>query len=111
MAEMGEDVVALGFPLGQNSLKISKGGRLMMVAVVYCGVSLISTILLEVGCFALRYQRTATLIDLHKIREFSHTRFPKELFLGQCLLAPICPAHFFWIECAIHNWQFFLAGI
>ena len=25
VAEMGEDVVALGFPLGQNSLKISKG--------------------------------------------------------------------------------------
>ena len=25
VAEMGQDVVALGFPLGQNSLKISKG--------------------------------------------------------------------------------------
>jgi hypothetical protein len=24
---MGEDVVALGFPLGQNSLKISKGAH------------------------------------------------------------------------------------
>jgi hypothetical protein len=27
VAEMGEDVVALGFPLGQNSLKISKGAH------------------------------------------------------------------------------------
>ena len=43
MAEMGEDVVALGFPLGQNSLKISKGGRLTMVALVYRGTSFIST--------------------------------------------------------------------
>ncbi|CAJ1399162.1 unnamed protein product [Effrenium voratum] len=30
VAEMGQDVVALGFPLGQNSLKISKGGRFIV---------------------------------------------------------------------------------
>ena len=95
VAEMGEDVVALGFPLGQNSLKISKGGRLMMVAVVYRGTSFISTSSSWSGLFCSKISADSNIDWFPQDQGIFTYMFSESAFFGSMPLGTHLPCSFY----------------